>query len=116
MMQNNYHNDVIYSRLCNDPDLTDILEMFIAEMPGRVDNLLRHMEEKNWEALRRTAHQIKGAAGSYGFEALTPAAARVEHAVRDHEPEERIQAAVMELVDLCRRIRHGRPAEKVAVS
>lgn len=116
MLQNNHHNEGIYSRLCDDPDLLDILEMFVEEMPGRVEALLRHLEDKNWESLRRTAHQIKGAAGSYGFEVLTPVAARVEHAIRDNEPEERLCAAVMELVDLCRRVRHGRPAEQLAVS
>ncbi len=116
MMKNSLPNDGIYSRLCDDPDLTDILEMFVAEMPGRVDMLLRHLEEQNWESLRRVAHQLKGAAGSYGFETITPAAARVEHAIRDHEPEERIRTAVMELVDLCRRVRTGQPAEKVTIS
>ena len=59
------------------------------------------------ESLRRTAHQMKGAAGSYGFDPLTDAAAELESAVRENQPRERIQNALEELIGRCRRIRAG---------
>ena len=80
---------LMYSRLENDPDLADIVEMFVGEIPGRSENLLRCSKEKNWDELRRIAHQLKGAAGSYGFEPLSASAYRLEHAVREKEPEEK---------------------------
>ena len=102
--------ECIYSRLGSDHDLEDILNQFVEEMPGRVGKLLRQLDDENWTELRRTAHQLKGAAGSYGFEPISPAASRVEHAISENESVEQIHEAVTELVDLCGRIRSGKPA------
>jgi histidine phosphotransfer protein HptB len=99
----------IYSRLASDPDLSDIVDMFVDEMPGRVEAIRKQCTEANWNDLQRTAHQLKGAAGSYGFDALSPSAGRVEAAIRQHEPEDRVRAAVEELISLCNRTRPGVP-------
>lgn len=108
------HDDTqtcVYSQLGNDPDLAEIVEMFVEEMPQRIAALLRHLEQKDWESLRRMAHQLKGAAGSYGFEPVSPSAGRVESAIRDQQPEQQIRFSVLELVDLCGRLRSGQPGE-----
>jgi HPt (histidine-containing phosphotransfer) domain-containing protein len=97
----------IYSRLVDDPDLQEIVGMFVEEMPERISKLLDQLETKDWDALRRTAHQLKGAAGSYGFDIVTTYAGKVEAAVRDKEPEQQIHDTVAELVDLCQRMRSG---------
>jgi len=101
----------LYSTLAADPDLGEIIEMFVEEMPDRVSNLLGLLQESDWEGLRRAAHQLRGAAGSYGFDPITPSASRVEVAIRQDEPEETVRQAVAELVDLCSRVRAGSPAE-----
>ena len=95
----------IYSQLANDLDLRDIVEMFVHEMPERMAALTEYLEAGDMEGLRRVAHQLKGAAGSYGFEPISPCAGRLERAIRDGEPENRIRETVSELVDLCSRIR-----------
>lgn len=92
-----------------DPDLAKIVEMFVEEMPDRIARLLDLYESADWEELRRTAHQLKGAAGSYGFDPISPCAARLEKAVRGEAPEDQIRHAVDELVDLCRRATSGAP-------
>ena len=99
----------VYSRLAGDPDLGEIVDLFVAEMPERVATLLDQLQAQDWESLRRTAHQLKGAAGSYGFDAISPCAGKVESAIRDGEPEQRIRTTVEELVDLCNRTRCGLP-------
>jgi histidine phosphotransfer protein HptB len=83
--------------------------MFVEELPIRVATLLDHLSKGDWESLQRGAHQIKGAAGSYGFDAVSPAAGRVESAVRNGEPEEQIRQSVAELAGLCGRVRCGQP-------
>ena len=100
----------IYSPLGNDPDFKDIVEMFVQEMPGRATTLTEELHAKDWEGLRRTVHQLKGAAGGYGFAPVSQAAAKVEIALRDGGPEEQIRAALEELLDLCSRVRIGEPA------
>jgi histidine phosphotransfer protein HptB len=99
----------IYSRLAPDPDLRDIVDLFVEEMPNRIAALLDQLQSADLEGLRRTAHQLKGAAGSYGFDAISPAAARVESAIRDNEDEERLQETVRDLVALCQCARSGVP-------
>jgi HPt (histidine-containing phosphotransfer) domain-containing protein len=99
----------VYSALGGDPDLQDIVEMFAKELPKRADAILGHLNRKDWESLQRTAHQLKGAAGSYGFLPISPFAGCIEAAVRNGEPEEVIRKTVEELVDLCSRARCGRP-------
>ena len=99
--------EYIYSRLATDPDLCGIVDLFVEEMPGRVAALLDQLRAADWEGLRWTAHQLKGAAGSYGFDAISPCAGKLESAVHNDEPEEQIREAVMELADLCTRARGG---------
>ena len=97
----------LYSTLGGDPDLGDLVTLFVEEMPGRVANFLDLLNRGEWEELRRAAHQIKGAAGSYGFGTITPCAGKLESAIRDHEPEENIRRAVDDLISLCSSTRPG---------
>src|SRR5574340_851014 len=85
--------DPLYSRLGGDADLGEIVAMYVDEMPGRVAALLDRLQSGDWEGLRRLAHQIKGAAGSYGFDTITPCAERLENALRQQQPEEQVRAA-----------------------
>ena len=91
----------IYSSFANDPDLSELADLFASEMPGRIAELRRHFEAADWESLGRMAHQLKGAAGSYGFGPITPGAARLESAVRRHAPEEEVRQALDEVIALC---------------
>ena len=110
MEATNTYAECIYSHLSGDPDLGDIVAMFVEEMPKRVSIILDHLNKAEMISLRRDAHQLRGAAGSYGFDPISPCASRVENAIRDGESEERIREAVMELVDLCGRLQRGRPS------
>jgi histidine phosphotransfer protein HptB len=101
--------EYVYSRLGADPDLEEIVALFVDEIPDRTATLLRCLNDRDWEGLRQAAHQLKGAAGSYGFEPVTPCAARVEAAVRDGLAEQEIRQSVLELVALCDRLRSGKP-------
>ncbi len=98
---------LLYSRLGGDPDLGELVVMFVEEMPCRTATLSECFDGGDLEGLRRLAHQLKGAAGSYGFDLLTLFAARLESAVRDEEPIAQVQAALEELLELCHRLRAG---------
>lgn len=102
--------ELLYSSLGSDPDLAELVDLFVEEMPDRVAAMLDQLDKSDWQGLRRTAHQLAGAAGSYGFDTISPCAAEVENAVRQNEPEERIRGAVDELVSMCNQVRAGAPA------
>jgi histidine phosphotransfer protein HptB len=99
----------VYSSLAADPDLGELVEMFVDEMPSRISALETQAQSGDWPQLTRTAHQLKGAAGSYGFAAITPSAARLESAAREGCHQEEILLALRDLLDLCRRVRGDRP-------
>jgi CheY-like chemotaxis protein len=99
----------VYSHLAADPDLGKLVGMFVQEMPDRINALEAQAKGRDWDQLTRTAHQIKGAAGSYGFGEITPYAARLEQAARSGCQEEEILSSLGELLDLCRRVRSGAP-------
>ena len=100
----------LYSSFGDDPELCEVVEMFVDELPDRIATLNEQLDASEWDALRRTAHQLKGAAGSYGFDAITAVAARLESALWECEPEARICEAVEALVAICRRARVGTPS------
>ncbi len=101
----------LYSTLAGDPMLGQLVDLFVAEMPSRTAKLIDRLEACDWEGLRQAAHQLKGAAGSYGFPAISPAAAQLEDAVRRQLPEETIRQTAGQLVDFCRQARVGTPEE-----
>ncbi|MBN2294072.1 MAG: Hpt domain-containing protein [Pirellulales bacterium] len=99
----------IYSTLGSDPDLGELVELFVDEMPDRIQNLTNLLEQSDWEELRRSAHQLKGAAGSYGFDTISPIAAVVEDKIRANCPEDELHQAVEDLCEMCRAARAGAP-------
>ncbi len=69
---------VIRSSFADDPDMSELIELFVEDIPDKLERLRTAMEQEDLEALRSFAHQLKGAAGGYGFEQLTPLAHQLE--------------------------------------
>lgn len=94
------------SEFAADPDMAELVQEFIAELPARVDSVVSAYKEYRAADLQRISHQLKGAGGGYGFPTITDAAAKVEHllkaaADRDEVFVKSIEADVRALVDLC---------------
>jgi HPt (histidine-containing phosphotransfer) domain-containing protein len=97
----------LYSSLASDPDMVELVELFVEEMPERIDALLDMVREADMDGLQRMAHQLKGAAGSYGFEDITVAAAKLERTLREEADRPHVDEALAALVTLCRRAKTG---------
>lgn len=97
----------IYSIFAAQDDLGGLVEMFVREMPGRIESLLHAVEEEDWVEVGRIAHQLKGSGGSYGFQAVTEVAARLEKNCREQADQASIEVGVLDLVQICRRLRSG---------
>jgi HPt (histidine-containing phosphotransfer) domain-containing protein len=89
--------------------LANLVADFVTEMPVRIARLTRQLSAQDWPGLHRTAHQLKGAAGSYGFEELTPPAHRVELLLAEDADTKAVSEAVRELVACCQRVTAGVP-------
>jgi histidine phosphotransfer protein HptB len=95
----------LYSTLASDPEMASLVEMFVDDLPERVQMLLDHLQASDRDGLRRIAHQLTGAAGSYGFHEITAEAATLESTLCEGGPESEIAAATNMLINLCRRAR-----------
>ncbi|HEY3245363.1 MAG TPA: ATP-binding protein [Phycisphaerae bacterium] len=100
----------LFSEFANDADMAEIIEQFINELPARIAALQSAVQERDLQTLRSLAHQLKGAAGGYGFAPITAAAKELEQAARDARDIEILQDRIDELVNVCRRAR-ARSAE-----
>ena len=95
----------IYSTLASDPDLSDLVTMYVDEMPERIEQIQDAHRSNERETLIRLIHQLKGAAGSYGFATLTDAAAVVEQKLLDAADD--AESAINELLQMCSNVRAG---------
>jgi len=97
----------MYSTLANRR-LDPIIEKFVTQIPQRVTAIETAASAGDWVSLERLAHQLKGAAGSYGFGQVTPLAADLEIAARKRQSGEQAPLFLGELADLCLSMRSGR--------
>jgi len=99
----------VYSTFGEDPDLVELVEMFVDGLPARIAELKDLAASNDLESLRRAAHQLRGAGGSYGFSRVSCAAGRLEDACAENQSESEIAAALEAMIELCDRVRAGAP-------
>lgn len=104
-------DEPIYSDLCADPELQEIVADFVGELPRRIEAMRESHRDGSWESLQTLAHQVKGAAGSYGFAPVTPVASALEFAARERAPEMEIEQAITELQALVERLSADPPID-----
>ncbi len=80
---NNVPSGSVPSRLVSqlvieDPEMIDVVEEFVGELPNRITEMQNAHRELDWELLRTCAHRLKGAGGSYGYPMLSEVAATLE--------------------------------------
>jgi len=98
------------SEFANDPDMSELVRLFVEEMPERIDAMLQSLERGAAGDLRRLAHQMKGACGGYGFPRVGQAAGRLENSLAAFGQSvelgdlEGLREQVEELIGLCRRV------------
>lgn len=103
----------IFSTFADEPEMRDLVEMFVQELPARVGAMQQAFNQNELDQLKRTAHQLKGAGGGYGFGCISDAAGQLEHlllsVVSAESPTPETLAGVRDqledLTSLCSRVR-----------
>ncbi len=103
---------VLTSEYAGDPAMTGLIECFVADLPARVASLRNAATRLDRDTLRRLAHQLRGAAGGYGFPQITEAARAVEAAA--HDSPELMRARLERLLFLCEKVRLPRRVNRPA--
>jgi CheY-like chemotaxis protein len=90
----------LISTLQDDPSLAELIDGFVQDLHDQTAWLQRKLEEGDIEALGRLARQLKGSAGSFGFEPISEAAAALEAGVAASLPASELGDIVQRLIDL----------------
>jgi len=95
----------ILSTFSDDPDMHELVAMFVAEVPDKINAFEVYNSTRNWPKLSQLSHQLKGSAGGYGFDDVTPLAQRLEGSVNRPQPvTHEVDACVQSLVEMLRRL------------
>jgi signal transduction histidine kinase/CheY-like chemotaxis protein/HPt (histidine-containing phosphotransfer) domain-containing protein len=108
-----HEGDAVVSRVAHEPGMRELVEEFVSELPARVDAIRHAAEASDVLALRRLAHQLRGAGGGYGFPEITEAAASLEEAVARGDAST-IRSDIEGLASVCARARATDITTKVA--
>jgi len=94
----------IKSALATQSGMMEIITEFVDGLPGEVKKMTDSLEKKDMTALRQVVHQLRGAAGGYGFAAVTQPATSVEKTIDASGTVEAITAEIKSLIEVVRRI------------
>ena len=75
--QEDQAEQTIQSEFDDDPALAEVLDQFVAGLPGQAKQMRAALANGCFEELQRLAHRLRGAGGSYGYPALSEAATRL---------------------------------------
>jgi CheY-like chemotaxis protein len=121
------HDDgPVASELADDPDMCEAIDRYVVRLRATGDSLARVLAGEPLPDLIRVVHQIKGAAGGYGFPAITKAAGELEACLkeagaltpalsqRERELTPERDRLLARLIDLCRRAQPATSAGSAA--
>jgi len=106
-------DEAISSAFRDDPDMVGVIAEFVGLLPERLAEMRQAAGAGLWDVLRRLAHQLKGAGGSYGYACLTEAARELE----SHANQADVEGAVLalnHLAHLCEKIQAGHSPDSVS--
>src|SRR5262245_30203339 len=66
----------------DDDLLGELIDLFLADAPGRMDAIRDAVTRQDWTAVTAPAHSLKGSCGSLGALPLAELCARLEHCGR----------------------------------
>ena len=76
------NSEAIVSQFIDDPDMAQIIQGFVGRLADQLDAMRQALAGGRHEELRRLAHQLKGAGGSYGYPSLTEACKVLEDSAK----------------------------------
>jgi CheY-like chemotaxis protein len=109
--------DVLISDLADDPDMLPLVHEFLRQLPDRMALFDTHREPEQRSALASAAHQMKGAAGGYGYMSISELARTVERFASAGGTQAECDKAINALLSRCRAaIRGGLPADAAGMT
>jgi HPt (histidine-containing phosphotransfer) domain-containing protein len=86
-----------------DPEIKDIIPIFLDNRRGDVTTVLEALDQSDYESIRILGHSLRGVGGGYGFHAITALGKSLDEAARERNAEE-IRKLVGELSSYLERV------------
>lgn len=99
-----FDQEPLFSSMANEAGMKIFINQFVTDLATRVKEVEEAAAKRDREGLQRLARELKGEAGSYGFDPVTGAARAVEEAAKG-TADKALDDAVGQLVTLCRLVR-----------
>lgn len=96
-------NEPLVSTLSNDPRVMSVVDGFLGNLPGRIDQLTLAGTKDNWRDVAKIAHALKGTAGNYGYPDMVQIARHIEEDALRNRSTDSLNAAIGRLWTLSRR-------------
>ncbi|MEE9405496.1 MAG: ATP-binding protein [Algisphaera sp.] len=94
----------LVSRYATDPVLAELIDEFVAVLPARIDELVQAHRTADMDTLRSRIHQLKGSAGTHGFDPISAAARRLEDDLKANADADAVSNALDAVQQLCKRV------------
>jgi len=107
---------VLISELLEDPDMLPLVDGFLVLLAERMTQIEQHRTPLQRPELTSLAHQLKGAAGGYGFPTITEAARTVERFAGAGGTQREVDDAIASLGAMCRAAIRGSGAAAESLS
>ena len=90
--------------IAESPVFASLVAKFVKNLPLRLAALQSAEKLSDWAEIARLAHQMAGAAGSYGFPMLSEVAARIEVQAKGDTMTEELARSIVAFDSLCTRM------------
>ncbi len=107
-IQNAHQGSDISSFLVDKPDYHKTIDMFVNNLPDRINGMQNALDEGNLQDLAFKVHTLKGLGGFAGFPIYTERAKVLEQSIQDDDLTD-VRQQLDELVQLCMRTRKVNP-------
>jgi PAS domain S-box-containing protein len=94
----------IKSTMMTQPGMLEIITQFVEGLPAEVKKMSDSLEKNDMNSLRKVVHQLRGAAGGYGFTPITAPAASAEASITASRDLKSITMEIESLIAMVRRI------------
>ncbi len=85
----------------NESFFRDFITLFLNNTPESLEDLKKHLDQKNWEGVRQAAHKVKPSLNYLGLKGAQKIAATIEEYALNKTNLESIGGMVTELNDIC---------------
>ena len=99
-------NPILSELMQEDPSYEGLVADFVGRLADRVTQLEGAIRAADFEAIRVTAHQLKGSGGGYGYPIITDVAAKLERQATGEALDDCINA-ITELRSITGRVEEG---------